>query len=283
MFIKKTPIIFISLLLVVLIAVPIMLSVTGSAENQKCIELPIVMYHHISDSEKRWGSYVISTAEFESDLKYLRDEGYTSISTEQLIQWADGNGVLPEKPVMITFDDGFESTYVYAMPLLEKYGMKAVVSVVGAVTEQYTKNPDHNVGYSYMDWNEVKKLDKGNVFEVQCHTYNMHSLSPRKGCNKMKGESETNYEKALNEDFTLFQTKFTNVTGHSSNVLALPFGTFCKSTIEIAKKNGFEVIFLCAEKVNKLTGNKNELLSLGRYNRPHGKTSESFFERWNEK
>ena len=267
-----------SFLILMLAAVPIVYS----ADRHESITLPIVMYHHISPEAKRLGKYVITPDEFEKDLQYLKESGYESISSEQLKGWLDGKKRLPEKPVMITFDDGYESTAVYACPLLEKYHMHGIVAVIGTVATQYTENPDHNLGYSHMSWEAVAELDSGSVMEVQCHTNNMHKLTPRKGCNKMSGENLVDYEKALSEDINTFQNLFVKSTGHKSDVLALPFGSHSKATLDIIQRLGFRIVFTCDEKINYLSENHSEKIQvLGRFNRPHGITSERFFAKWN--
>jgi peptidoglycan/xylan/chitin deacetylase (PgdA/CDA1 family) len=274
---KITAMLFLGLMLV---AVP---AVYG-ADRQACITLPIVMYHHISPEARRLGKYVITPDEFEQDLKYLKENGYETISSAQLKDWLDGKGSLPEKPVMITFDDGYESTAVYACPLLEKYGMHGIVAVIGTVTTQYTETPDHHLGYSHMSWEAVAELDSGTVMEVQCHTNNMHKLTPRKGCKKMSGESMADYEKALMDDINTFQNAFVKSTGHKSDVLVLPFGIYSSETLDIAGQMGFRMVFTCTEKVNSISENDaGKMQVLGRFNRPHGITSETFFAKWNKK
>lgn len=244
------------------------------------VTLPIVMYHHLSKNPARCGDYVLSVTQFEQDLQYLQAQGYTTVTTAQLLDWCDGRGTLPEKPVLITFDDGYESTAVYALPLLEQYHMTGVVSVIGAITQQYTDLPDHNLNYSHMDWGAVVAADNGGVLEVQCHTYNMHRLSPRRGCGQLAGESDEAYHRALLADSFRFQTVFRRHTGHKATVLALPYGFYNKQTLEAAKALNFKIVFTCTERVNHLTGDRAELLELGRYNRPTGADSAAFFARW---
>ena len=244
------------------------------------VELPIVMYHHMSPKQKLWGDYVISPAQFECDLQYLKANGYTSITAQQLIDWCDGIGELPEKPVMITFDDGYESTAVYAQPLLQKYQMKAVVAIIGAVAQQYTDMPDHMLDYSHMSWEQVKAMEETGTFEIQCHTYDMHKIKPRQGCSRMKGEDFNAYTVALEEDVEHFQTLMAQHLGHQANVLVLPFGFYCADTISVAKKLGFRAAFTCTERVNHLTGAASELMELCRFNRPSGPESAAFFAKW---
>lgn len=243
-------------------------------------ELPVVMYHQLTMDESRAGDYVLTVPQFERDLIYLRENGYTAVTTSQLTAWCEGQYKLPEKPVIITLDDGYESASVYAQPLLEKYGMTAVASIIGTVTTQYTVQPDHTLHYSHLDWETVRRLDRGNVFEVQCHTYDMHKLAPRPGCAPMPGESPEEYRTALTTDLHQFQLQFFACTGHASTALALPFGFYSAQTLRIAREMGFEVIFTSTETVNVLTGKADELLSLGRFNRPSGPSSEEFFSKW---
>ncbi len=276
MFKRITAILFLGIMLA---AFP----VVYGADRHETVTLPIVMYHHISPETKRLGKYVITPDEFEQDLQYLKENGYESISSEQLQQWMDGKGSLPEKPVMITFDDGYESTAVYACPLLEQYGMHGIVAVIGSVATQYTENPDHNLGYSHMSWEAVAELDSGSVMEVQYHTNNMHKLKPRKGCSKMSGENPEDYKRILKEDIDTFQSLFVKNTGHESNVLVLPFGIYSQETLDLASQMGFRMVFTCIEKVNSISENDAQKLQvLGRFNRPHGITSEKFFAKWNK-
>ena len=95
------------------------------------VTLPAVMYHHIDADAASSGAYVITPETFESDLRWLRVHGYESVSVRELLDWEAGTGSLPEKPVLLTFDDGQESFHAWALPLLEKYGMCAVAAVVG--------------------------------------------------------------------------------------------------------------------------------------------------------
>ena len=262
-----------------------MLAFPVNAENKteeadEAVRLPIVMYHHMSPKARLWGEYVISPEQFESDLEYLKTHGYTPISTRELFAWYDGEGALPEKPVMITFDDGYESTFVYAAPLLEQYGMPSVVNLIGAVAQQYTDTPDHMLDYSHMSWEEAVQADAGGLMEIQCHTWDMHTLGARMGCKPKSGESDESYFSALSEDLGRFIEAYERHMGHTCTVLAVPFGMYTNRTLEYACQLGFRAIMTCSEQVNLLTGDESELLRLGRYNRPSGITSEAFFSKW---
>ena len=83
------------------------------------IALPVIMYHHILESSKLLGAYVITPTELENDFKWIQKEGYTPVVVADLLAYVHNDVPLPEKPIMITFDDGYESNYVYAYPLLQ--------------------------------------------------------------------------------------------------------------------------------------------------------------------
>ena len=252
-----------------------------TAENKtETLALPIVMYHHMSPKSRLWGKYVLSVEQFENDLTWLRDNGYTAITTDELRAWCRGEAEMPEKPVMITFDDGYESTYVYAKPLLEQYGMPSVVSIIGSVARQYSDTPDHMLDYSHMSWEAAADTDAGGLMEVQCHTWNMHKLEARRGCGPTSGESDEHYYNALSEDLNKFCREYEQHIGHPCSVLALPFGMYTDRTLDYAGRLGFRAVLTCTEKVNLLTGDESELMELCRYNRPSGISSEAFFAKW---
>ncbi len=250
----------------------------GESQREESVKLPIVMYHHISENKSLLNKYVITPEEFESDVKYLKENGYTSVLPSQII-----DGDIPEKPVMITFDDGFLSTYKYALPILEKYSMTGVCGIIGSLAQEYTDNPNTVSDCAYMDINTVKKLSENGVFETVCHTYDMHSISARKGCAKMKEESDAEYRAALIKDLTRFNELYETIEGAPSDIIAFPYGAYTDATIEIASDCGFKIMLTCDEKVNVVNKTaKNYPLVLGRFNRPHGIASETFFSVWDK-
>lgn len=244
------------------------------------IELPIIMYHHISKISARLNDFTISPQQFEKDMLYLKEKGYNTISVKELLDYIYNNKPLPNNPIMITFDDGHESFYEYIYPLLKQYDLKAVLSVVGSFTDTYTKNEDHNINYSYLTWQQINELADSRYVEIGNHTYNLHSIDKgRKGCTKNSSENIQQYKNMLTKDVMKLEDEILNYTGTTSKIFTYPFGRYSKETKEIIKDLGFSVIFNCEERVNILDKNNPDFLyNLGRFNRPHGISSEQFFK-----
>lgn len=242
--------------------------------------LPVVMYHHISRDRSRWNDYVVSLEEFQSDLDYLSAHGWQSIGVRDLLAWYDGAFEMPKKPFMITFDDGFESTLAYAEPLLTEYGFCGVVAVIGSVCEKFSQCEEHDPEFSNLSWEDAAAMAERGVIEVQCHTWDMHAAWPRFGCQIKRYESPQAYRAALTEDLKRFLRE---CDAHGMDLvpsIAYPFGAFTAETEEIVLAEGFRVSFTCRERINTLFRGEREPLRLGRFNRPHGPSSEQFFRVW---
>ena len=245
------------------------------------IGLPIVMYHQLTKSESRAGRYVLTVEQFEKDLIFLKEKGYETVTVSQLLDYSQGKGKLPEKAIMITFDDGCETLYAYAKPLLEQYGFTAVGFVVGALADYFTELDDHNLNYSNLNWAEIKELSMGNTVEIQSHSYDLHkNTGSRSGAKKKKGETFEQYAEFLGADASKMKTEMLKHTGKAPIAIAYPFGSFSSESKEILKKYGIKMAFTCEERVNIVKKAEPErLFGLGRYNRPSGISSESFFEK----
>ncbi|MDY6016444.1 MAG: polysaccharide deacetylase family protein [Oscillospiraceae bacterium] len=245
------------------------------------IALPIVMYHQLTKSESRAGRYVLTLEQFEKDLVFLKEKGYKTVTVSQLLDYSQGKGKLPEKAIMITFDDGCETLYAYAKPLLEQYGFTAVGFVVGSLADYYTELDDHNLNYSNLNWAEIKELSMGNTVEIQSHSYDLHkNTGYRSGAKKKKGETFEQYAEFLGADASKMKTEMLKHTGKAPVAIAYPFGSFSSESKEILKKYGIKMAFTCEERVNIVKKAEPErLFGLGRYNRPSGISSESFFEK----
>ena len=252
----------------------------GSADdNNDDIFLPVIMYHSIVDSEEKQSDFRISRDIVEEDLRYLRDNGYTAIFAQEAAEYVKNGTPLPEKPVMITADDGFYNNLCYLLPLLEKYDMKATVSVVGYYSEVLAKNDPHVPDYSYLTWEDMREMLGSGRIELGDHTYDMHSLDGRKGCGKLEYESDPEYEQKLYEDIGLNQTMIKLNTGISPVVFAYPFGEISKESIPVIKKLGFCCALSCCEKPNRINHDEDCLFCLGRYNREPWESTWEFMER----
>ncbi len=266
-------------LVAVILAAAIVSVMFIAADKPNSVKLPVIMYHHISVNEKELGKYVISPEQFKADLTHLKSKGYTTVTTQQLIRFVEGEAGLPPKPVLITFDDGYESFYAYAFPILKEMDMTAVLSVIGTYTELYSCNGDSNVNYAHVTWSQISEMAKSGYVEFANHTYDLHKFGDRQGCKIIRGENEHDYRKMLTADIERLQAKLTEVIGSEPQVFTYPFGKHCTQSSEVIKNLGFAVTLGCEEKVASITeGDPTSLYMLGRINRAHGKNSEAFFK-----
>lgn len=249
------------------------------AHGDDRMHLPVLMYHHISPNPKDCGNYTISPETFEGDLEYLRSHGYSTISLKQLVAYSRGEIKLPKKCILITFDDGYISFDRYTLPLLKKYDMCGVVSVIGSGADAFTNNEDSSNSFSFLSWPQLAELKKSKQVEIISHSYDMHSTEHRKGCKRMNHESREVYSSILNRDIDKTEERFETYLGEKPFAFAYPYGYYCIEGKKILCQRGYTVLFSCNPKINRLSGNPNELLSLGRFNRPNDIDREKFFKK----
>jgi len=239
------------------------------------IRLPVIMYHKVLKDKDSLGKYTISPNELEDDLIYLKEQGYTTVTVEDLIAFVYNDINLPEKPIMLTFDDGYFSYYTYVLPLLEKYESKVVMSIIGEYVDVSSDDPNPN---PYLNWTQVSELSKSPYVEIQNHTYAMHRIAERKGCTIVTGESYDEYKKVILNDVGYLQLLIRGKTGCTPRAFTYPFGFICRESKEILKEMGFLASLSSNYGVNILTGNEDELYELKRINRPSGVNRNEFFD-----
>lgn len=267
-------------LILLILPASLMLYCNASTEKEDGIRLPIIMYHSLLKEEARSGKYTITPNILRQDLEYIKNKGYTTITMTDLINYVYNEQPLPEKPIMITFDDGYYNNFGYAIPNLKEYNMKAVISIVGEYTDRYSKSGEANLNYGYMRWEDIiVAMDEGTI-EFQNHTYALHSNTKgRNGAAKKKGETLEEYKKVLEEDLMKLQDEFKENTNYVPNTFTYPFGSVSKESEDIIKNLGFKASLSCTSGVNFITKNENCLYLLKRNNRPAGVLTEKFFEK----
>lgn len=122
---------------------------------------PILEYHQVTDAplDPDFEIYNVPPADFAAQLDYLQAEGYTTITLKDFMYAVKGYRTLPEKPIVLTFDDGYADNYKVMLPILEAHGMTAVIYVI--TNELGQKN--------YLKLDELKDLQKRGI-EIGSHT-----------------------------------------------------------------------------------------------------------------
>lgn len=255
-----------------------LLSSSADVNSEKSVFLPVIMYHSVFGGSPE--EYIVTPVQFENDLAWLVKNGYTSVTAQQLTDYVNDKGNLPDKPVMITFDDGCYNNLSDVLPLLEKYDMHAIVSVVGQYTDVTAENDPHVPSYSYLTWDDINRLIASGRVEIGNHTYNMHSFKGnRNGCSKNPDESEEEYVSALTEDLNSLQSEIREHTGTLPVVFAYPFGFISKESMPVIRELGFTITLTCSERPNHITRNPECLYGINRYNRSGFYSTEEFMNK----
>ncbi len=154
---EKRKEIFIAVVLLMVFCTQIFIKL-GSAQTKE-ISLIVPMYHSVVADSSKGGAYVITPEVFEADLKFLKENGYTSVTLKDLLDFQAGISTLPQKCVLITFDDGHYNNLSYVLPLLEEYDMYAVINVVGEYSEEFSAvGAVLNNNYSYLTWENMAQM-----------------------------------------------------------------------------------------------------------------------------
>lgn len=235
--------------------------------NQK-ICVPIIMYHQVKNYG--YSKDVISPYEFESDLVFLKENDYTTITMNDLIDYVYSDKELPKNPIILSFDDGHLSMYKYVYPLLKEYDMKVVLSVIGKGIDDFSKVHDENMAYSHVTWEQINEMKESGHIEIQNHSYDLHTCNNgRIGCLQKRNESLEDYQLLLSGDLEKCQNQIANNTGSTPNTFAYPYGESSEDCDQILKQLGFKATLSCTYGVNIIEKDSKKLYGLKRMCRAH--------------
>lgn len=223
--------------------------------ENKLIKIPVLTYHHFSTEQN--SNLIVQPDLFEQQMKYLKDNGYTTLSDEDLLKIYSGKMQIPDKPIFITMDDGYESNYKVAYPILKKYNFKATVFlIVRRIADQHHEQKP----YTYLDWNQIKEMSESGLVSFQSHTYNLHFIDPMNNLAAIthpmmingKLETDQAYDKRVLDDLALSRTIIEQKTGKRVISFAYPFGHHNKHTEELLKQAGFQFSFTVRSGYNSI-------------------------------
>jgi peptidoglycan/xylan/chitin deacetylase (PgdA/CDA1 family) len=185
--------------------------------------VPVLMYHNINDNYDMSNSAVeMSRDEFYSQMLALKNAGYTSITFSDYIKFEKEGTALPDKPVIITFDDGYLNNYTTAYPMLKELNMKATIFVVtGSMGMQ------NGVKYPHFTWEQAKEMENSGVIDIESHT-NFH--------NNLTSVSDNTLITELRKSRYLIN-KF---VGKEPTVVAYPYGANDERVRKFASEAGYD-------------------------------------------
>lgn len=254
-----------------LLAVSLLLDSGGLLwqEKQRETLLPVLMYHEV-----KWenpGKDSVLPSEMESDLQYLACEGYTTVLMKDILAYVYTDAPLPEKPILLTFDDGYESNYRHLYPLLQKYGARAVISVIGKSADEFSLLPPEGGPYVHASWAQLLEMQASGLVELQNHSYDLHRNDASGcGCQRRWGEGDRSYEARICADLDRLQEELYAMTGAPATVFAYPYGCYDADLEGIIEELGFQATLTCDFGVNRLSADPACLRGMKRICRSHG-------------
>lgn len=222
-------------------------------------QVAILCYHEV---DRPHDAFAVSQSTFEDHLSYLKKNGYHFVTLQEYLDYTDGKLKLPDKSVMITFDDGYQSFYTKAYPLLQKYRVPAMLAIVTSWTDGEGLPSDVRATAT---WDELREMEKSGLVTLVSHTHALHkqlALDPQGDRNGIAGyrlylngryESDEEYTRRLENDMAATQAQFRKQFGHPSPAMVWPYGIYSGASIQAARKNGMKATFLLDGGVNDPT------------------------------
>lgn len=245
------------------------------ADQYKNQRIPAIMYHKITNNPAEVTDYVITKDMLIADFNEIRARGYTPIFVSEYydlvntynMSGKDKYSKINEffennrKPIIITFDDGYEGIYKDALPIMKQYGFKVNFYICGQLIED--KNPE------YCSWEQLKELNDSGLAEIGNHTYGLHKH------NKEALRELYNYDlygaiQDINYNRSLIREKI----GVDSTTFSFPYGLYNDYVVNTLKAQGYTAFISTDYRVNSLA---DKQIALGRFNRPASFTTRDFF------
>lgn len=187
----------------------------------------------------------VTAPEFDRQMRYLRDGGFRAATLDELAAYREGRLELPERTVVITVDDGDESFYRIAAPILRRYGQRAsIFMLTGHAGEKDWNDVD------FMTWDQLRDLEQSGVAHVESHTHRMHTKMRRGAvavprflieCRDANGV--VSIDSPLGRDLLASRDAIRRELGHETLHLSWPFGFGDAGTDSLATELGFRRLY----------------------------------------
>lgn len=184
----------------------------------------ILMYHSVSDHQKL---YVVSPENFQRQMEYLHKERFNVIPLARLADLLANKQEIPDKTVVLTFDDGYEDNYLNVFPILKKYNFSATVFLSTGFVGGERENKSQSIVLKILSWPQIEEMHNSGLVDFQPHTISHPKLAkiPLIEAKKEIMESKKIIEERLNKNCRFF---------------SYPYGNYNQEIVEILRQNNFQ-------------------------------------------
>ena len=215
--------------------------------------VPALLYHHFIQQtapelkkDKYHPVYFCYDTAFEQQMSYLQRAGYTAISLDDFIAFQDGKKALPPKPIIISFDDGFMSNYLYAFPILKKYEMTATIFVtVDPNSPNFKKYADVDLPLTHEQLKEMRAYG----ISIESHSMTHRYLS------ELRPE-------VIRWELQESKRCLENLLQKPVRYIAIPSGAYDRTVKELVKETGYSAAFCMLKGSNNKTTDRFALRRL---------------------
>jgi peptidoglycan/xylan/chitin deacetylase (PgdA/CDA1 family) len=213
-------------------------------ERAKLARVPTIMYHDILPKKQVF--FDVTPQEFEQHLQLIQKQGLTPISFDQLTTHLRTGLPLPEKPIMLTFDDGYGGHYEYVYPVLKKYGYPAVFSI-------YTSKVGINSGRTHVNWQQLREMAADPLVTIAAHSVT-HPAD-------LRVLPDDKLEMEIVESKRILETKL----GIPIRYFTYPAGKYDDRVAGLIKKAGYLAALTMDDADERFAGKSDSLLAIGRF------------------
>ena len=234
------------------------------------VKLPILVYHHFSEQETNENSLIIGRENFKRQIKYLKDNGYHAISIRQLVDFVEKGSPLPEKPVLITMDDGYESNYTIAYEVLKEFDTKATIFMIGHAVGTSTYKDTGQPLDPYFTIEQGKEMIASGLISIQSHSMDMHqnklyegyraNMQIRESAVMKEFDNKEGYLAYFRKDTEDSKKQITEEFGDEWLSYSYPLGHYDDVTEELLTQSGIKVTFTVDRGMNVIKKNSPQSL-----------------------
>ncbi len=217
-------------------------------------EVIVLMFHNISP--KVGGDGTITPERFKADLRMLKQKGFNFITVQQFVSFLDRHAMIPPNALLLTFDDGYEGTCDYVLPVLKEEHAPALVFIIEGFMSKKQ---------GMLTWPEVATLERSGLVTIGGHTYDQHYRIPGSGRIPLvpvtvtqipnpetgKRETERDYYNRMYLDSVRAQQVLRAKLGHTTPFFAYPYGAYTPELVRILHTAGYRYLFTVIKGVNK--------------------------------